>query len=658
MQIHELNNFTGTLGAGSYVAIDDGNDTGKVSTQQILANTEARIDNIIAGEAPSAAEVTDARYGADGVTYTSLGTAIRTQFTDVKSALYNNCTPYNLIGGKGNVYYPVYLKAGDKIILSTKSGESYPSGESLTIYICNSNKSNIDNYGFYNNRVITVPQDVYYIKLNKDAAVPIMINKGQTVLPYQDYYFNVKQLKEYIDKNLDNTVYSDDVSNITAMLGTMHVLGDTSRNRRLYNLFLSNNGVDFYKVSAPLPNIDNQNAAPFIFIYGDTLIVGDHPTRDYDESNTNRGCIQFFTTKDFSTWVESIVFFPTDTWDKDNYAINLFVDTQNNLYGAWSYNYRTEGTQKYYKCAYMSLTLNDDGSITSDRVLHDLGLPITDSEDNYTSYIDPYVLHCNVIRGANDSTRESEWHIVVKNELTTKIEWFVGTTLGNSLSSPERTFIGTGVEAPTLMYDERTNYFTLYATGYLLGASAIDLLLYSSFNYIDRQSVMMWSLAEYYSNEGMRHPALCRLTKRFAEVLSKYPTIYGNPYPTDRKVECSVVNGKLVMNNDPEKDLSLVAHERIDYVINATSDVVATSPIKMIPIDGQSVNIVFNQNANVEVALPLDTYCFDRLGGKTLKYRQSIYGKAKFVFEPFRNNPFTPIWIPSTASDLNNYIDD
>lgn len=87
MQIHELNNFTGTLGAGSYVAIDDGNDTGKVSTQQILANTEARIDNIIAGEAPSAAEVTDARYGADGVTYTSLGTAIRTQFTDVKSDL-------------------------------------------------------------------------------------------------------------------------------------------------------------------------------------------------------------------------------------------------------------------------------------------------------------------------------------------------------------------------------------------------------------------------------------------------------------------------------------------------------------------------------------------------------------------------------------------
>lgn len=45
----------------------------------------ARIDNIVApsGEAPSAEEVTDARVGADGVTYPSLGTAIRTQIEDV-----------------------------------------------------------------------------------------------------------------------------------------------------------------------------------------------------------------------------------------------------------------------------------------------------------------------------------------------------------------------------------------------------------------------------------------------------------------------------------------------------------------------------------------------------------------------------------------------
>lgn len=89
MQIHELNNFTGTLGSGSYLAIDDGNDTGKISKTQLFAATEARIDNIIAGEAPSAEEIVDARLGDDGVVYPSLGDAIRDQFSDVKSDLSN-----------------------------------------------------------------------------------------------------------------------------------------------------------------------------------------------------------------------------------------------------------------------------------------------------------------------------------------------------------------------------------------------------------------------------------------------------------------------------------------------------------------------------------------------------------------------------------------
>ena len=106
MQIHELNNFTGTLGSGAYLAIDDGTDTGKISSQGLLAATEARIDNIIAGPAPSAEEIVDARLGADGVTYPSLGDAIRDQFTDVKSAInYLSdglvITPYETILNKG-----------------------------------------------------------------------------------------------------------------------------------------------------------------------------------------------------------------------------------------------------------------------------------------------------------------------------------------------------------------------------------------------------------------------------------------------------------------------------------------------------------------------------------------------------------------------------
>lgn len=79
MQIHELNNYSGSLG-DAYLAADNGSDTGKMKTTDLTDPLNARIDNIIAGPAPSAAEIVDARLGADGVTYPSLGAAIRGQF--------------------------------------------------------------------------------------------------------------------------------------------------------------------------------------------------------------------------------------------------------------------------------------------------------------------------------------------------------------------------------------------------------------------------------------------------------------------------------------------------------------------------------------------------------------------------------------------------
>lgn len=99
MQIHELNNYSGNLDSGAFVAVDNGMDTGKVSTANLMAGVEneiaqlgvilnGRIDNIIAGgDAPSAAEIVDARYGDDNITYPSLGDAIRDQISDVKGEI-------------------------------------------------------------------------------------------------------------------------------------------------------------------------------------------------------------------------------------------------------------------------------------------------------------------------------------------------------------------------------------------------------------------------------------------------------------------------------------------------------------------------------------------------------------------------------------------
>lgn len=95
MQIHELDNYAGNLDSNAYAVIDDGSDTGKISVPDLLsdvnqeiANVNARVNNIIAGDAPSAAEVQDARLGAadmGSVPYASVGDAIRGQVTDLRN---------------------------------------------------------------------------------------------------------------------------------------------------------------------------------------------------------------------------------------------------------------------------------------------------------------------------------------------------------------------------------------------------------------------------------------------------------------------------------------------------------------------------------------------------------------------------------------------
>lgn len=91
-------------------AIHDGIETcykeGKAGATDLVARSEissvnevltARINEIIAptGGAPSAAEVTDARIGTDGVVYSSLGDAVRTQVSDLKSDLSDALTNEN-----------------------------------------------------------------------------------------------------------------------------------------------------------------------------------------------------------------------------------------------------------------------------------------------------------------------------------------------------------------------------------------------------------------------------------------------------------------------------------------------------------------------------------------------------------------------------------
>lgn len=84
------------------------NIASEISTRQSTDSLlQSQIDQLVAptGEAPSAAEVENARIGDDGVTYDTLGNAIRTQFSNVKSALYGKAETTS--GGKLiDGYYP------------------------------------------------------------------------------------------------------------------------------------------------------------------------------------------------------------------------------------------------------------------------------------------------------------------------------------------------------------------------------------------------------------------------------------------------------------------------------------------------------------------------------------------------------------------------
>lgn len=83
MQIHELNNFAGSLNDSAYLAVDNGSDTGKISVDDITTPLNERIDNIITSPAPTEQEIIDARRGANGRNYSSLGDSIRSQIEDV-----------------------------------------------------------------------------------------------------------------------------------------------------------------------------------------------------------------------------------------------------------------------------------------------------------------------------------------------------------------------------------------------------------------------------------------------------------------------------------------------------------------------------------------------------------------------------------------------
>lgn len=186
MQIHELNNFAGPLGSGAYIAIDNGTDTGKKSVADLLAGVNgeidqakndlnARIDNIIAGgDAPSAAEVTDARLGANGVTYPSLGAAIRKQVdlsVPKSDGIISDAQTPNLIVAAAIIYGEYFDVDGSVKFASTwwrtplipiEASKVCAAGSCKTVFF-DSGKEYIGDNASWGGTTFTTPADCAYI---------------------------------------------------------------------------------------------------------------------------------------------------------------------------------------------------------------------------------------------------------------------------------------------------------------------------------------------------------------------------------------------------------------------------------------------------------------------------------------------------------------
>ena len=163
---------------------------------------QAEIDQIIApsGEAPSAAEVQNARIGVDGTTYDTLGNAIRGQVSDLKNAIDANTGFDDITSFDDRGYYPCatigytvpesFTTSGNYgcMQISVKAGDRYKitgtGGESARLYaFANSSRTVVENAEANEtatDKQIQAPVDGYLfintLKANNRAVYKAYIN--------------------------------------------------------------------------------------------------------------------------------------------------------------------------------------------------------------------------------------------------------------------------------------------------------------------------------------------------------------------------------------------------------------------------------------------------------------------------------------------------
>lgn len=156
---------------------------GVTQMQNELATLKAQIDQIIAptGEAPNPAEITDARVGADGITYNTLGEAIRTNDNSLETEIEAVGNGYRVFAWVANGYvsksdgailnftgwsYTDYIEIDDpifRIIVKAEWGSSFNA-------FYDANKNFIGIFSWSNNiDTVNAPRNAKYFRLSVET---------------------------------------------------------------------------------------------------------------------------------------------------------------------------------------------------------------------------------------------------------------------------------------------------------------------------------------------------------------------------------------------------------------------------------------------------------------------------------------------------------
>lgn len=166
----------------------------------------ARMDsftNLAEGSTTGDAELIDGRTGADGVTYTNIGSAIRGQVTDLKSEL-NVYSYANVIGNIKYFKYPVYLKKNASITFGTVDGTN--ADYDIAVYLYNANGTQLDYFnllaGSQKRTVnLNLSADVYFIEVKSTSTKDIYLVVGKTLGEYYPYFGNPRAVKVKLEKH-------------------------------------------------------------------------------------------------------------------------------------------------------------------------------------------------------------------------------------------------------------------------------------------------------------------------------------------------------------------------------------------------------------------------------------------------------------------------